>query len=555
MSTDCELENLNVVFRYHQQTKHDYHRFADGPGYLDWVNQPDPFRRYPGVELISLPLDTEIKSPLYGEIFHPGSFLAKEFNVQSISCLLRNSMALSAWKQAGDSRWALRINPSSGNLHPTEAYLLLPAMDGLSSTPMVGHYAPREHGLEIRCALSEQLWQSLTIDFEDPILFIGMSSIYWREAWKYGARAYRYCQLDVGHALAAISLAAASLGWHCQMLHNLSDQQLRMLFGLPDNHHAETEQPECLIAITPTKTKHPVLSLPDHAIEQIGLCEWQGEANILSQEHVSWDAINNVAVACEKSLTDISVLNPLKTEQGKSPEHHSQINAHDLFQQRRSAVAMDRLTKMQAVQFYNLLSRLMPDTVDTPFNLMFAATEIQLILFVHRVEGISPGVYCLIRDPGALDALKTQMDGQFSWKKPETCPAEIPLYCLVKGDAKEFSQQLSCRQQIAADGCFSLAMLSRFEQTMRQTGAWLYPRLYWECGMIGQVLYLEAEAQGIQGTGIGCFFDDPVHDFLGLHDMQFQNLYHFTIGGAVEDSRILTLPAYSTLTSEDTLSL
>ena len=120
---------------------------------------------------------------------------------------------------------------------------------------------------------------------------------------------------------------------------------------------------------------------------------------------------------------------------------------------------------------------------------------------------------------------------------------------LVEGDTRSLSQQLSCQQEIAADGCFSLAMLSRFEKTLQKTGAWLYPQLYWECGMIGQVLYLEAEAMNIQGTGIGCFFDDPVHEFLGLQDMSFQSLYHFTIGGAIHDDRILTLPAYSMRTS------
>ncbi len=62
--------------------------------------------------------------------------------------------------------------------------------------------------------------------------------------------------------------------------------------------------------------------------------------------------------------------------------------------------------------------------------------------------------------------------------------------------------------------------------------------------MIGQVLYLEAEAMAIQGTGIGCFFDDPVHQFLGLQDMNYQTLYHFTLGGGIHDDRILTLPAY-----------
>ena len=545
MNSDCERESLKQVLRYHQQSKHGFHGFADGPGTLDWINQPDPFRRYQGSELISLPKVTEIKSPRYDNIFQPAAIVAEDFNLQSISCLLRNSMALSAWKQAGDSRWALRVNPSSGNLHPTEVYLLCTATDGLSPTPMVSHYAPREHGLEKRCEFSEQLWQALTLDFEDPVLLVGLSSIYWREAWKYGARAYRYCQLDVGHALATISLAAASLGWHCQILINLSHQQLRRLFGLPDNQEAEVEQPECLIAITPIKTRQPILSLPDHAIQQITLAHWQGEANTLSQEHVSWGAIDKVAHACEKPETNLSAPSGLRTTARKSPLQQSDIKAHDLIQQRRSAVAMDKQTQMQAEQFYSLLSRLMPDSVDVPFNVLAATARVQLILFVHRVEDLSPGVYCLIREPGALAALKTQTNQQFAWEKPETCPEEIALFCLLEGDAKELSQQLSCQQNIAADGCFSLAMLSQFEQTLRETGTWSYPQLYWECGIIGQVLYLEAEALGIQGTGIGCFFDDPAHDFLGLHNMHFQNLYHFTVGGAVHDSRILTLPPYS----------
>jgi hypothetical protein len=62
--------------------------------------------------------------------------------------------------------------------------------------------------------------------------------------------------------------------------------------------------------------------------------------------------------------------------------------------------------------------------------------------------------------------------------------------------------------------------------------------------MIGQVLYLEAEAAGIRGTGIGCFFDDGMHNLLGLRDRALQSLYHFTVGGPLEDKRLTTLPAY-----------
>jgi hypothetical protein len=87
-------------------------------------------------------------------------------------------------------------------------------------------------------------------------------------------------------------------------------------------------------------------------------------------------------------------------------------------------------------------------------------------------------------------------------------------------------------------------MLTAFEEPLRRHGAWCYPRLYWECGVVGQILYLEAEAAGIRGTGIGCFFDDPVHAFFGLEDEAFQSLYHFTVGGPVDDPRLTTLPPY-----------
>jgi len=69
--------------------------------------------------------------------------------------------------------------------------------------------------------------------------------------------------------------------------------------------------------------------------------------------------------------------------------------------------------------------------------------------------------------------------------------------------------------------------------------------------MIGQVLYLEAEAQGVRGTGIGCFFDDSVHEVMGLPDDTFQSLYHFTVGGAREDNRLVTRAAYHHLETAD----
>ena len=93
-------------------------------------------------------------------------------------------------------------------------------------------------------------------------------------------------------------------------------------------------------------------------------------------------------------------------------------------------------------------------------------------------------------------------------------------------------------------------MLAEFEGLLRERGAWWYPRLFWESGLLGQVLYLEAEAAGVRATGIGCFFDDPVHEIVGMKNLVMQSLYHFTVGGPIEDRRLMTLPPYASVRRE-----
>jgi hypothetical protein len=87
-------------------------------------------------------------------------------------------------------------------------------------------------------------------------------------------------------------------------------------------------------------------------------------------------------------------------------------------------------------------------------------------------------------------------------------------------------------------------MIARVASSLRDRGEWFYRRLFWECGMVGQVLYLEAEAAGARGTGIGCFYDDAVHELLGLSGAEWQSLYHFSMGMPVEDARLTSEPGY-----------
>ena len=121
---------LKMVLRYHEQTKHHFNRYARSVGHLDWANQPDPFRCYAGAALTRLPVlgpEEEPVSPAYESLYARGADLhvrgavpGARVNLRTLSRLLEYALALSAWKQAGGTRWALRVNPSSGNLHPTE---------------------------------------------------------------------------------------------------------------------------------------------------------------------------------------------------------------------------------------------------------------------------------------------------------------------------------------------------------------------------------------------------------------------------------------------------
>ena len=162
------------------------------------------------------------------------------------------------------------------------------------------------------------------------------------------------------------------------------------------------------------------------------------------------------------------------------------------------------------------------------------------------VDGLAPGLYLLLRDASAEMTVKAAIGRELDWLPVQDAPSHLALYQLLATDAREAAQTLSCHQEIAADGAFSLAMLGEFEDTLAE-GPWGYRRLMTEAGVLGQTLYLGAEACGLQGTGIGCFFDDGLHELFGLQDSRYQVLYQFTVGKGTADSRISNQRPYPAL--------
>ncbi len=553
---------VDRAIHYHEQTKHHFFRYARSLGYLDWANQPNPFRRFGNASFFPLPLlkpDEKPTSPPYDAIYQQGQIPPQPVTITTLSRFFELALGLTAWKQAGQSQWALRSNPSSGNLHPTEGYVVLPPIDGLHGGHGLYHYAPHDHGLELRAEFPKEDAARLLGTFPVNACLLAFTSIIWREAWKYGERAFRYCHHDVGHAIGSARIAAASLGWNLTLLDGTDEATLASLLGVnrdEDFAGAEREHPDCVAALWPAGGEATVpLWLDPGSIKDLSQAQWHGQANRLSHDApVIWEVIDEVAEATRKTSVERRSAMFSFRELAKTPAGTPTAGpeAGTIIRQRRSAVSLDGQTSITAATFYRMLVRVMPGTDrpqpdrSVPWDALPWDPAIHLLLFVHRVEGLTPGVYVLVRDPGKLSLLKDALNPHLEWVLAPGCPDDLPLYWIMEGDAQKVAAQVSCHQDIAGDSAFSLGMLAEFEGRLRQ-GAWWYPRLFWESGLVGQVLYLEAEAAGVRATGIGCFFDDPVHEIVAIKDHRFQSLYHFTVGGPVEDHRLTTLPPYAHL--------
>lgn len=486
---------------YHESTKHSVESLKRAPHGLDWSNMPDPFRHYEGVPVLDLPADPPVPEWPALEVLHEISGITPAADGPTfLSQLLFYSAAISASKLTPSTRYryALRVNPSSGNLHPTEFHFLT---RGLQQWPDgLYHYRPSSHMAEQR-ALGHLEIRSASSSA--PIVFI-LTSIVWREAWKYGGRAYRYCLHDVGHAWQAIAMAARAIGCDSFAIGHFSDDEVAQYCRLH-----EDEWPMLIVEL---RGRSVPVREPD-ACETVW---YGGHANQLSTEKTVYTRIDGIHGATKLSklaCPGIFVAEPAAFGAGdvKLPSSASSKRAFgEVARIRRSA--LDFLGGMQSMSLTQLSAILA--VTSRPFSADFAGVRfIQLYLYAHRVAGLQPGVYRF-------------------W--PESADLEL----MQSGDQRVAAAGLSLGQELAGNACVAFSMIGDLERAARAHGDRGYRYVHFEAGATGQRLYLAAEALGLGGTGIGAFYDDQVHRYLNLAPMQGQVVYHFAIGYPVPDPRI-----------------
>ena len=221
---------------------------------------------------------------------------------------------------------------------------------------------------------------------------------------------------------------------------------------------AEPEHPDCLLAVHPQYQECDTRQLPAHVASTFIDLAWQGTPNQLSPDHVDWVIIDETAIATVKPRTD-AVYNMQETEEGHQLSEAapllpvSSASLRQIIRQRRSAVAMDARTKISQDTFFHILSLTLARPSQIPFNTLSWASRIHLALFVHRVQGMDPGLYILLRDTAAGQALAPAMKDEFAWEKPQGCPAVTGL--AAEARSATTLAELAVLTNLVEEGCRS----------------------------------------------------------------------------------------------------
>jgi SagB-type dehydrogenase family enzyme len=485
---------------YHELTKHSVGSLRRTQHYLDWANMPNPFRHYEGVPILDFPADPAAPQISALEVLEgkTGNTSARDGG-GFLSQLMFYSASISASKRVpstGDT-YALRVNPSSGNLHPTEFHFcthgLVDWSDGLY------HYRPSSHMAEQR-AIGDFSWK--LIDTSAPLVFV-LTSIAWREAWKYRDRAYRYCLHDIGHAWQALTLAARSVGCESFALSHFSDDRVAQWCLL-----SQDEWPMLIIGLHGP-------SIPVRRLDPVETILFGGQPNRLSEEQVPYPLIERIHAATNLNTeaTTPSLGQPKSTGRGEislPPPVSTSRSFGDIVRTRRSALDFRGGAESIAL---SQLATLLSSTKEPLFADFATARFVHLYLYVHRVEGLALGVYRY-------------------W------PGHAELEKIKEGDQRLVAAALSLGQDLAGNACLAFSMIGDFENAACSYGDRGYRYVHFEAGAIGQRMYLASEALGLRATGIGAFFDDEVNRYLSLAPELGQVVYHFAIGYPLPDRRL-----------------
>jgi SagB-type dehydrogenase family enzyme len=478
---------------YHFETSYDRSKLSGQP--LDWANQPQVFKAYPGLEAIVLPAEVSFPQLRFSEVLRGDETERFVGSLDRLTSVLLLAETLTGRSRQAGGTFYYRSVPSAGALYPCELYLGIEAISGCEDG--LYHYTLQHRALtRLRSGRpSTEVCDLVSRPAPDsrPGITFFITVIFFRSAWKYRDRAYRYHLLDTGHLLEGLLLALKVHGIPWALSLDFYDKGVNTFLGLDDRREG------CLALVqVPNQADHPhnlaepltpLTPLPAQAESACRMARTERVYPLIEQMHeASGCLLQETAAVC--SMADRLGVTP----QGWSslPEAEGQaekLNFSEAVLQRRSK--RNFIGKRLPLGDWGFLLRALcgeraPIATEE-------GTVCTGLLCESALEGLAAGFYLL---DTTLSSVGLVRPGSFIPAMAHACLDQLWL-----GNA--------------ALHVFFLANLQVLEERWGPRG---YRYAMTAAGRLGHRLYVGATAQGLGACGVGAFYDAEAAHLLGLNE-------------------------------------
>jgi SagB-type dehydrogenase family enzyme len=512
--------DLQATWAYHDGTKHSYESIRTNRHYLDWENQPIPFKIYSELEPISIPQHLSSPGITALEAISTSESPTKDQCVPSIQTLaeiLYLSAGVTKRRSYPGGEILFRAAACTGALYHIDLYLVCGDLPGLKAG--VYHFGPQDFAVrrlrdgDYRDALVQASGREPAIANAPAIIVC--ASTYWRNAWKYQSRAYRHCYWDTGTILANLLAAAAARRMPARIVLGFIDRTVSRLLSLdttregalallalgdaPSQANGSSAPVDPLTfetaPLSKTEVDYPAIRAMHEASSLEGAAEvadWRGQVSVdVSPITERSTPISNDRLTALQQLGDSEI--PRDTlEEVIQRRGSTRQFARESISFGQLSTMLDRATRGVPTDF------LRPE--EAPLN--------DLYLIVHAVDDLCPGAYVFHQDSRALELLKV-------------------------GDFRREAGYLGLGQEIPADCSVDVFFLTDLTRVLERWGNRGYRAAQLEASIMGGKLYLAAYAQGLGASGL-TFFDDDVTEFFSPHAAGKSVMFLLALGKSVK---------------------
>jgi SagB-type dehydrogenase family enzyme len=488
--------NIEAARAYHNATKHSYWSVRNQPHFLDWENQPLPFKIYSTLEPIPLPNPLDPPEIAAWKAISGLDFQPKGDSIPDLTTLARIlyfSAGITKRRTYPGGEIYFRAAACTGALYEIEIYLVCGNLPDLEAG--VYHFGVHDFALrrlrrgDYRSVLVKSSGEEPAISHSPAILIC--TGTYWRNAWKYRARTYRHFFWDNGTILANLLSISTSLQIPARIVLGFVDEEVNRLLDLDT-------QREVALSLIPlgwvTESPPPVQEeiLPLH-LETVPLSKREVDYPVMRKMHEASVLTDPEEVRRWRSEPFPTLIPEPKGRLFPLPSYREEELPADPIHKVILRRGSTRQFTWKSISFKQLSILLSLSTRGIPADFLepFGTQLNDLYLIVHAVEGLPSGAYFFHRDKKALELLK-------------------------EGDFRQKAGYLGLEQELPADASVDVFFLADLNRILERFGNRGYRAVQLEAGILGGKLYLTAYAQRLGATGL-TFYDDEVVEFFSPH--------------------------------------